>query len=382
MDQATFEGLLKTFQSRASAQHALRDLVALPGQVGQPIIVMVHGIGGNAQHWSDPTGLDPTTTWMFDLNSKPTAAGTGILLSPPYARDSVTTWTQLLHTNKLTVINWSQARPDDVLQHSVAELRALLRVLEETLFAPYAQDAARTKTAVPQLVLLCHSRGGLVTRAALKGLGSAGVPHLRKVITLSTPHRGSYMPVIANDYNASIQSAIDFSALAGRLPMFARGFFEQAIDRYVDVLANRVREALLHSFGVLAQGPGFSELVPNSATLTALAQNEQPLPGVQYWGFGGSNPVFTSFYLAGLGQSFYLMSAVGSFLIEQIGRIPGIAQAYGGLAEMSKGDSAVALASSRWPDAFRATHQDVEVNHMQALVDPTLQSVVLDVIRR
>jgi hypothetical protein len=227
-------------------------------------------------------------------------------------------------------------------------------VLEETVFGPHAQDAARTKTAVPQLVLLCHSRGGLVTRAALKGLGSTGVPHLRKVITLSTPHHGSYMPVIANDYNASIQSAIDFSALAGRLP----------------------------TFGVLAQGPGFNELVPNSATLTALAQNEQPLPGVQYWGFGGSNPVFTSFYLAGLGQSFYLMSAVGSFLIEQIGRIPGIAQAYGGLAEMSKGDSAVGLASSRWPDAFRATHQDVEVNHMQALIDPTLQSAVLEVIRR
>jgi pimeloyl-ACP methyl ester carboxylesterase len=381
MDQATFEGLLKNFVGRAK-EAKVRDVAALPGQAGQPVVVMVHGIGGNAMHWSDPTALDPNSTWLFDLKAEPPPAGTGILLSPPYRKGSTTDWARLLHDNKLTVVNWSISRPDDLLQYAVAEMVTLLRTLEETVFTPYAQDAAKTKTAVPALVILCHSRGGLVTRAALKQLGSAGVPHLRKVITLSTPHRGSYMPRIANDYNTRLGQAVDFSALAGRLPFFIRGFFEQAIDRYVDTLANRVREAMLHSFGVLAQGPGFGELIPDSATMKALAQNEQPLPGVQYWGFGGSNPVFTSFYLSGLGQSFYLMSAVGSFLIERIGAIPGVAQAYGGLAEMSKGDSAVGLASSRWPDQFKATHQDVEVNHMQALVDPVLQHAVLNIIRR
>ncbi len=382
MDQATFEGLLKSFGARVGAELKVRDYKMWAGQVGQPIVVMVHGIGGNAMHWADPTSLDPDSTWLFDLKAKPAAAGTGILLSPPYPRESVTTWTKVLHDNKCTVITWSQDRPDDLIQYAVAELVGLLRTLEAVVMTPYAADAAKTKTIVAPLVLLCHSRGGLVTRAALKQLGSAGVPHLRKVITLSTPHRGSYMPALANDYNTRIQSAIDFSALAGRLPALVRPFFEQAIDRYVDTLANGVRTAMLHSFGVLAQGPGFSELVPTSSMMTTLAQGEQPLPNVQYWSFGGSNPVFTSFYLSGLGQTFYLMSAIGTFLIEQIGRIPGIAQAYGGLAEMSKGDSAVGLASSRWPDAFRATHQDVEVNHMQALIDPTLQRAVLDALRK
>ena len=309
MDQATFEASLKTFGARVTAQLKLRDVQVLPGQVGQPIVVMVHGIGGNAQHWSDPTGLDPNSTWLFDLKGKPAPAGTGILLSPPYDRNSVMTWTKWLHDNKLTVINWSQGRPDDLLHYSVAELSGLLRMLDETVMTPYALDAAKTRAAVPALALLCHSRGGLVTRAALKALGSAGVPHLRKVITLSTPHRGSYMPALANDYNARIQSAIDFSALSGRLPFFVRGFFEQAIDRYVDTLANRVRDAMLHSFGVLAQGPGFTELIPTSTTLTTLAQGEQPMTGVQYYGFGGSNPVFTSFYLSGLGPN--ILSDVG-----------------------------------------------------------------------
>ena len=41
------------------------------------------------------------------------------------------------------------------------------------------QAAAAGGGDPPPLVLLCHSRGGLVARAALKALGAAGVPHLR-----------------------------------------------------------------------------------------------------------------------------------------------------------------------------------------------------------
>lgn len=380
MEQATFEGLLRDFQSRCVAEHKIRDLNAVAGKADAPIVVMVHGIGGDARHWSDPVALDPNATWLFDVKAEPPAGAAGIHTSPPYVRDAVMNWCRFLHDNQISYVNWSLSRPDDALQFGATELVGLLRVLEQTVFTPYDQ-AAKAGGTVPALILLCHSRGGLVARAALKQLGHAGVPHLRKVITLTTPHHGSYMPRLANDYNSSLQNTVDFSALAQRLPTFMRTILEPVLDRYVDTLANNVRQAMLHSFGTLAQGPGFVELIPGNPTLTGLVQAEQPLPGVQYFSFAGTNPVFVKFYLSGLGQVFYLMGAVGSFLVERIAMLPGVGTTYGGLAELIKGDSAVSMTSSHWPDAFRAQHQELPINHMEALIAPVLQAAVLKLIR-
>ena len=53
MDQARFEGLLRSFQSRCTTEHAIRDLTVVPGHAGAPIVVPVHG-KGNARHWNSP----------------------------------------------------------------------------------------------------------------------------------------------------------------------------------------------------------------------------------------------------------------------------------------------------------------------------------------
>ena len=381
MDQPAFEGLLQEFQRRCSGEHDLPDLGVSAGRADAPIVVLIHGIGGNAQHWADPVGLNPTDTWLFDLAAPPPPGARGIGSSPPYRAGSVTPWCQLLRDNGLSYVTWSQARPDDLLQFAVREAVAVLGALEQLVFAPYARDAAAGGGAVPPLVLLCHSRGGLVARAALKELGGAGVPHLRTVITLCTPHRGSYMPALADDYDRALGTALDFSALGQSLPSPIRRLVQGRLDPLLAELANRVREALLHSFGTLAQGPGFTELAPDSATMQALARDERPLPGVAYHGVGGANPTFIHFYLCEVGHAVHLLATASAFLVEQLARLPGVAARYGGLAEIDKGDSAVGLASSYWPDAFGATHQDAPVNHMQALVDQTLQRAVLDVIR-
>jgi len=142
-----------------------------------------------------------------------------------------------------------------------------------------------------------------------------------------------------------------------------------------------VRAALLHSFGTLAQGPGFDELDPQSATLQGLADGEQPLPGVRYYGFGGTNPTFIHFYLCEMGHTVHLLETASGFLVEQLARIPGVGERFGGLAELSSGDSAVGPASSTWPEAFGAPHRTFAVNHMQALIDPALQQATLEAIR-
>ncbi len=186
---------------------------------------------------------------------------------------------------------------------------------------------------------------------------------------------------LAETYNNALSNAIDLSALGQRLPRPVRAVVERRLDPLLTALANRVRVALLHSFGTLAQGPGFAELDPQSATLTALPEGEGPLPGVRYAGFGGTDPTFIHYYLCEAGQTIHLLATAGAFLVEQLARLPGIADTFGGLAELSAGDSAVGASRSRWPDAFGASHQDFPINHMGALVDLTLRTTVLEAIQ-
>ena len=381
MDQATFEGFLQDFQQHCRAESGLPDLGAVAGRADAPLVVLLHGIGGNAQHWADPIGLNPAETWLFDLSATPPPGVHGIGSSPPYQPGSVTPWCQLLRDSGISYVNWSQARPADPLEYAVPEAVAVLSALEQRVFVPYEQAVATSGGAVPPLGLLCHSRGGLVARAALRQLGAAGVPHLRQVTTLCTPHHGSYVPALADDYNRALSTALDFSALGGRLPGPLRRLVQGRLDPLLANLANGVREALLHSFGTLAQGPGFDELAPDSAVMRALSEGEEPLPGVRYASFGGSNPTFIHFYLCVAGRAFHLLATASAFLVAQLARLPGVSARYGGLAELDRGDSAVGLASSEWPTAFGATHQVVPVNHMQALIDPALQHAVLDVVR-
>jgi pimeloyl-ACP methyl ester carboxylesterase len=379
MDQPTFEALLNGFQQRCSAEINLPDLTAFAGRTDAPIVVLIHGIGGNAQHWLDPVSLDIGSTWLFNLAAHP-QHGSGIVSSPPYDPGSTTSWCQLLQGEQISYVTWSLTHPDDLLAFSVTEAVAVLSGLEQQVFGPYEQDVAANGGAVPPLIVLCHSRGGLVTRAALKQVEGAGVPHLRKVITLNTPHHGSYMPRIAADYNAFLSENMDFSAIGHNLPRLIRQVIGE-FDAFLGTIANHVREAMLHSFGTLAQGPGFEELEPDSPMFQTLVQDEQPIPGVQYFGFGGSNPTFVDYYLRELGQVLPLLGVASSFIVDQLKRLPEVQERYGGLEELEQGDSSVGLSRSQWPEAFNAPHQVFPVNHMQALVDGSLQQAALETLR-
>jgi len=381
MDQARFEGLLQEFQARCSSENTIYDLAAVAGQADSPIVVLVHGIGGNIRHWSDPVGMNVNDTWLFDLKANPPKGTNGVAMSPPYQESAAKSWTSLLTENRISYVNFSQAKPGDLLEFAVTELVAILSSLENLVFKPYEDDVASNGGQVPPLILVCHSRGGLVTRAALKQLGSAGVPHLRKVISLSTPHDGSFMPALANDYNNTLHNQMDFSTIGNNLPGPVHMFLQRTVGQYLSGMANMVREAMLHSFGTMAQSPGFDELRPSSTTLANLRQDEQPLPGVQYFSFGGANPTFVNMFLCVMGQNIHLLSTASTILVEIIGRIPDVKNGYGGLAELSNGDSAVATSRSHWPTQFNALHRDFSYNHMQALIDHPLQDAVLQIIR-
>lgn len=73
MDQQTFQALFGAFQQRCSAENNLPDLAVSPGRPDAPIVVLIHGISGNAQHWADPVGLNPADTWLSTSPPSPTA---------------------------------------------------------------------------------------------------------------------------------------------------------------------------------------------------------------------------------------------------------------------------------------------------------------------
>lgn len=62
-----------------------------------------------------------------------------------------------------------------------------------------AIDALLRETGKPQVVLVCHSMGGLAARAYLRAKGDARVRH---VITLGTPHHGTVIAQLGLGQNA------------------------------------------------------------------------------------------------------------------------------------------------------------------------------------
>lgn len=382
MEQARFAQLMTTFQAQLAAQTKIKDLQSFAGNANAPVVVFIHGIGGDARHWSNPASVDVAETWLFDLNAHPIYQADKVLPSPTYHVNQVTSWSQLLSANNISWVNFSQTDNQGPLQTAVNDLTTILNALEAQVFEPYAQEVNTDGSGqVPPLVLLCHSRGGLVARATLKQLGKGNLPHLRKVITLHTPHFGSYMPQLSDDYDKFLATKLDFSGLSHSLPAPLGGFFSNVFNQYVAQIDSWVSKALKSSFGTMPEGTGFDELIPNSPMLMALAQNEQPFPGVEYHGFGGSNPIFLNLYLCLLNQTLPILGVVNAALLQSLSKVPEIASRYGGLAELDKGDSAVSITSSRWPSSFSASQQLFPVNHMQALLDPTLQKSVLPLLQ-
>jgi pimeloyl-ACP methyl ester carboxylesterase len=382
MEQTRLAELLQNFQSQCAAENNLCELSVAAGQPDMPIVVLVHGIGGNAKHWSDPLNLNVNDTWLFDLNSNPPKNTKGIATSLPYHPDAAKSWTQFLSENRFSYVNFSQCHPSDLLQYAVTELSAILSYLEKLVFQAIEQEVATNGGSIPPMIILCHSRGGLVTRATLKQLGNSGVPHLRKVISLCTPHQGSYMPKLSNDYNNTLHQNINFDILGNiKFPPPIQGFLDNVLEKNLNDVANKVREAISHSFGAPAMSAGFDELIPGSDMLNNLVQDEQPLPGVQYFGFTGTNPTFVKLFLCELGKVINILEVSSLHLLEVIGKVADSHQSYGDFKEMSEGDSAVAINSANWPPQFNAPQQSFHINHMQALIDSGLQNTVLGILK-
>ena len=221
------------------------------------------------------------------------------------------------------------------------------------------------------IILMGHSRGGVLARQVLVALAatrSAVLSRIRTCITLHAPNLGTS---VANAALAIAASATSLDNTLRNLP-----------------LSEAERRAIMGGFedfvaGVIDEtgAPAYQDYRLGSPTLEAISRAE-PVAGVDYFSFGGTSPRLFNVR----GWAFDLMSAVPQFHVpafhwgtsyEVILPVPppGIPfeeTTYG------LGDVLVAASRARLPMSI---HRDNPINHAEALWDRSLQIQVESIIR-
>ena len=200
-----------------------------------PLAVFIHGMGVNADFWTDPS------------RAKVLGAKYPLQILLPGDMEPVTSYADLAQLG-FSVLTWSQARPAGPIGKAVTELR---QILEE--YAGHGRNG---------VVFICHSRGGLVARKYLED--PAGPP--RMVITIATPHAGTSMA----------KWAAFISPLAS------------ALGKVIDNMGKREADTAFRRILRFLGSSGLRELLPGSAFYTGLKDARKR--DVRYVSIGGTNP--------------------------------------------------------------------------------------------
>jgi len=298
------------------AEHAL-DIALEHGSPDMPACVLIHGVGMNKHMWAEPEEAR-VMGGLFPLS---------VMLS---GYDEMRTLYHDLSAEGFTVITWSQARPVGPTRLSVEELRRAVGVLER----------------IPHkgLVLIGHSRGGLVARAALADSGflPAG-EKLLALITLSSPHAGSELSRWAEH--------------ASRLTSLLN-------ERIDDPGKKRSVLGTFKSLMDFVESRGVKELLPGSEFLRSLPPAAPS--DIYSLSIGGTNPALLS--LPGI------LSFPTSFETVFPARLLPDEMTEG------KGDGLVSARSARLPGAVE--HLDYHVNHAAVAVDRHVREMVLHRIKK
>jgi pimeloyl-ACP methyl ester carboxylesterase len=134
---------------------------------GSPVVLFIHGLGMNRSMWAEPEaarfmgGMFPMRVMLVGFEGRATVY-------------------QAIAARGYSVATWSQRRPVGPARATLAELGLALHELH--------------RLGHREVVLVGHSRGGIVARAAmaLPELFPPGM-RLRGVVTISTPHGGTHL---------------------------------------------------------------------------------------------------------------------------------------------------------------------------------------------
>jgi hypothetical protein len=351
--------------------------IACASDPSRPAILLVHGLHQDASTWTAPSYVEHAydrkanvgEQRIGDTHDKPNSGLYKIGASPwLYGNDRVgwdknVNWFDYLAAQGFTVATWSQ--PD--LTFAPASQSAL--VAFDSLVA---HTRARSPNAAPPIVLIGHSRGGLVIRKLLKDRGSAG--RIETVVTLHSPHRGSELGRTPGRVVAEVVDLVDCC-----LPSNMTG-----------PVKTRVKEAvveMMRPFTKLVWPDENRELIPDGPLMRMLADGEKAVPGVRYFTFGGTEPGYYRMYAWYFdvmsanpqysGTTQYFVWRVKPVEIGPLSPIMDALRDFVDEVKPGRGDGLVTDVSARLP---WSTHNTTSLNHAEVLWNRPLQQQVVSLI--
>lgn len=327
----------------------------------KPLILLLHGFSGAKADMVNP--LQKRHHFDFMAPFEP-ARDLGWSYYPhigPYSfsldrfKSSIKSWRQFLRERGYRTAAYSQTEPTGFLAAAVQELAEVVAHLRDNL-------------GNPRIVLLAHSRGGLLARRFLKeNAANPGlIGSIVGCITLHTPHRGSNLA----NYVVAINAWLDSLQVVQPLTAIALQWLRNMVN-----------------------APGFQQLTVNGTFLNDLQASEKPIPGVAYATFGGNSVRYSRvlqwwynwegavpqwnwppYHLVINQSELPVFSPVATNLVPPTPvtgmAIPELVQ---GLGDLLTTDN-----TSRLPFAAHRTNQ---INHAEALWDQSLQEQVFNVLQ-
>lgn len=193
-----------------------RSLPTNPAHARRPVVILLHGLGGDRNDWMDPF---QDRNWPYDHSREPEERDLGVHNGPPLLKlpgietqyflsprlrsnargadgSDDRSWWHILVSAGFPVFTYSQV-PDLMVPFSkgpVAQCKAFMETLQRDVLS---DPAYRSRP----VVILGHSRGGLIGRAYLgdpevKADQAGRFPDVKGLITLSSPHQGSHMALL------------------------------------------------------------------------------------------------------------------------------------------------------------------------------------------
>lgn len=366
-------------------------LVDEPLEVDKPLVLLVHGMGGSSADWVNPVGAYPGLAFNTSFAPPPLRQEgvhpipplvpvSGFFTDPALTSAQVTSWRTALLAAGFAVANYSQVGG------------AMGGLTSGGVVTEFASAIAALSTDVRtrdlKIVVLAHSRGGLVSRIFLASATPAARASIVGLITLHSPHTGSGIAGIASSVNTAAASVQGALATLGVTP-----------------------PAILTTLRGFVGSPNILELAPGPANpLWAFLAAREPVPGVTYHTFGGNSTIGMRIWgrvytplsyvpmpvpwpmfiwssspavmgapldpvsFAPLAPALLLVPGLAA-LVPAITALPALAP------DLTNGLGDVLVANARAHLPFSATTTTNFLNHLQALYNPSLQAQVTGLLR-
>jgi pimeloyl-ACP methyl ester carboxylesterase len=288
------------------------DITISDGQPDKPAIIFIHGLGMDKRLWTDPSKAR-VMAGMFPFK---------LMIRK---NNGLQTLYHDLTAIGCTAATWSQSRPVGPAKAGIDEL---LEVIKLTLVMKNTG-----------LILIGHSRGGLLARVIAMEHSTLLRHKLRALITLSTPHQGTDMA----------RWAVHLSPLASLLkplvPDSKHGTLAKAARRSIDFM----------------KSTGVRELLAGSDFMRRLDANKPE--GAYCLSAGGTNSTLIS--LPGLNRLQDVLGKLLKFIPEEMSE--------------ERGDGLVSAKSAVMP--FADEHIDFPVNHAEIVVNPEVRKTIMERIQ-